>query len=74
MWDGNSPGPFQEGLWKQQRGQLKWCAGIEAGPCGAVNMVHYGYDLGFGQRGERAAFRENIANKFMIPFKSSLLP
>ena len=36
MRDGNSPGPSQQGLWKQQRGQLKWRAAIEAGPCGAV--------------------------------------
>lgn len=74
MWDGNSPCPSQQSLWKQQRGQLKWRAAIEAGPCGVVNMVHHGYDLGFGQRGERAASWEDIANKFMIPFQSPLLP
>ena len=74
MRDSRGTRPSQQSVWKQQRGQLKWCPAIETGPCCAADMVHHRYDLGLGQHSEGTPFREDIANKFMVLFQTSFLP
>ena len=73
MGDSSSTRPAQQSVWKQQRGQLKWCPAIETAPCCAVDMVHHSYDLVLDQRGEGTPFGEDIANRFMVLFQPSLL-